>query len=453
MSVVTMELPKPIDRIGSSKRRSILTELGQAVLIEETVPLRFVRRACVIISVGILAFAVWASLSTVHEVSRASGEITPSGFERVIQHLEGGVVRKIFVHAGDIVEEGDPLFLLDDATTDEDVRSLATQEANLLGQIEGLSALAEGREPDFAALKGADAGQLNAHLATFRTARTAQAERLGLLDTQIAQARSTLSTRDEQLVGLARERDYAEEDVKRIKELAKKGYATKVKQSERQNALSKVVTQLAIVGEQRRFANEQLTEATRNRSSAIAEIQSGLASKIQDLRARMATLEGEIGKKGRRQARLQVNSPVFGIVKDIDAVNVGAVVGPGESLATIVPLNEKLFAETRVPADQIGYIKVGLPAQVKISAYDFTRFGWIKGEVVSISPSAFQEPGRPAFYKIRINLDSDRPTDAPSAKIIPGMEVSADIITGEKTILRYLLSPIDRAFNDAFMER
>ncbi|MFC7610418.1 HlyD family efflux transporter periplasmic adaptor subunit [Teichococcus aestuarii] len=136
------------------------------------------------------------------------------------------------------------------------------------------------------------------------------------------------------------------------------------------------------------------------------------ASRIQELRRAVMALEGDVSKRLRRQERLTVGSPVRGIVKSLEVTTIGGVAGAGQPLAVIVPLDEMLHAETRLPVSQIGHVRPGLPVHVKISAYDFTRFGWIEGRVSRVSPSSFSGDGM-AYYKVQVDLASNHLPLAP----------------------------------------
>jgi adhesin transport system membrane fusion protein len=439
-------------RVRSSVHR-YESAITKPILIEESIPQTFVRHVSIIIAVGVLTFIGWASISKVHEVSRASGTITPAGLERTIQHLEGGIIEAVLVEPGDLVEQGTSLFLLNDASTAEDVSTLSNQRSDILGQLAALTALADNTEPDFSTFGPDAAAIVRTNTAAYETARDARDARLQLLQSQIEQADASRAAIERQIVGLSDEYQFAAIEMERIEKLVAKEYAPRSLLAEKNNALTKIDNQIGVFRERLQLATSNLFEAKQNLVTYSAETRADLTRRIQELRSSLSALDGEVRKKERRQARLQVLAPTRGIIKSIEFTTIGGVVESGQPLATIVPVDEELFAEARVPVDQIGHLSIGLPAQVKVSAYDFTRFGWIDGSVASISPSAFREDGLKAYYKIRIRLHDRAPSHAPDAQILPGMEIAADIITGEKTILEYLLSPVRKALGSSFAER
>lgn len=425
--------------------------LAHPVLVQETNAQRFMRRLCLVIGGGVVAFVGWASIAQVQEVSQASGAIVPSGFERVVQHFEGGIVQQILVHAGDRVEIGTPLFILDDAATAEDVDVATRQQRSLLVQLEGLDALADGRRPDFASY--GDDASVKASEAVYAARSAERASQQKLVESQIAQARILISTYDTQLKGLQNDRAFAAENFERMQSLYGKGYATTAQLAERRKAQQDVENDIEVTLEKKSAAAEKLGEAEKSLNAFLASAKSEVATQAQDLRGTLTAVGGDVSRKKRRQERLTVRSPIKGVVKALNVTTVGGVVGAGQPLATIVPSNETLYADTRLPVSQIGYVRQGMPVQVKLSAFDFTRFGWLEGKVASISPSSFASPGEAPYYQVRVSLNSDVLPLAPDARLVPGMAVSADIITDHKSILSYFLSPIRKALNTSFVER
>ena len=436
--------PEPPRRIDPLRR------LTMPVLVEEATSGAFLRRTALTIAAAFIALIVWSALATVHEVSRAQGMVVPAGFERIIQHYEGGIVAEILVEAGQSVYQGQPLFVLDDAATAEDLAVASRQRDAIAAEIESLMALAEDREPDFSRFDSRVA-------ASMRVAHTSQRDALDkehtLIASRIEQARSMLKSVEAQLDGYEDDRRFAEENFARIDALVKKGFSTRALLAERRKAISDVENATAVAVEKKQAAREKLNEATGNLAAFLARTRADRATRIQELQTTLSRMSGDLSKQKRRRDRLTVSSPVHGLVKSLEVTTIGGVVKSGQPLATIVPVGEELTAETRIPVSEIGYVAIGLSAHVKVSAFDFTRFGWIEGRVSDISPSSFVQDGQEPYYKVRIALDTNHLPQVPTARIAPGMQVDADIITGDKTVLAYILSPISRAMKTAFAER
>lgn len=438
---------------GKNGHRAIDDEITLPVLVDESSPRRLVRRACVIASIAILALSAWTFFARLNEVAEARGVITPSGYERIVQHFEGGIVDQILVRAGDTVNEGTPILQLADAGTLEDVAVLKRQGIALAAQVEALRALIDSREPDFAVIGDADSPEIVAARNAFVAERAANADQRRRLNDLIDQAKSALSAIDTQLQGLRVDLVYVSEMRDRSRYLLSKGYTTESAYAEKARLFASVESNIAVQEERRRGAAAKIAESEQALNAYITEARAGWSTRLRDLQTSMTATGGEADKKERRRQRLTVTSPVNGVIKSLDVTTLGGVVEPGKRIATIVPIDETLQVEAYVPASQIGYVAVGQPAQVKVSAYDFTRYGWLDGEVKSISPSSFQDPTQGMNFRVQIALAQTRLPRAASAQIVPGMEVKADIVTGEKTVIGWLLRPIRRTLSESFGEK
>ncbi|UOM34105.1 HlyD family type I secretion periplasmic adaptor subunit [Acuticoccus sp. I52.16.1] len=433
-----------------ARPQSLMLDLSQPLSASQARNQAFLQRLCIIISLAVLALVAWSGFATVHEVSVARGSIVPAQLERVVQHFEGGVVRQILVQPGDRVSAGSALFVLEDATTYEDLALAQRRRADLEARIESLLALSEDRPADFSRFDDEIAEDA---AATHRTKRDALIAQHQLLESQIAQAQHLDATYDAQLESLEDDRIFAEQNFARIESLVDKGYATRALLAERRKAITDALNQIVVAREKKKAAAEQLAEAEKQLTAFHADTHSQWAESLQALRTELVALIGDVSRSTRRQGRLTVTSPVAGRVKSLAVTSAGDIAQPGETLATIVPINQALLADTKVPVSEIGYIDVGAPVHVKVSAFDFTRFGWIDGTVTRISPSAFIEDGEDAYYQVIISLAANHLPGIPTAKLVPGMSVEGDIITGDKSVLAYLLVPLRKALKSSFMER
>jgi len=162
----------------------------------------------------------------------------------------------------------------------------------------------------------------------------------------------------------------------------------------------------------------------------------------------------EVIKKLEEQVdRLQIRAPARGLVKGLTVNTVGAVIQPGEKMMEIVPLGKKLEVQVKISPKDIGHLKIGQPVQVKFSTFDFSRYGAVLGRLDQISATTFSGNDGERYYQGHVSLGKDHVGNDPGNIIMPGMTVMADIITGDKTILQYLLKPIHRAMKTAFTER
>ncbi len=194
------------------------------------------------------------------------------------------------------------------------------------------------------------------------------------------------------------------------------------------------------------YENRLQTLKIKTRDDALQTLEE-VETQIAENREVLNKLEGRVD-------RMTVRAPVRGLVKGLKVNTIGGVIGAGEPIMEIVPLDRTLLVEASIPPREIGTLKTGQKARVKVSAYDFSRYGIIEGTLTFISATTFVDDQKTSFYKGRIVLDKNYVGDHPDKNLIlPGMTVEADIITGQKTILEYLLKPIRTSVDTAFRER
>jgi HlyD family secretion protein/adhesin transport system membrane fusion protein len=202
------------------------------------------------------------------------------------------------------------------------------------------------------------------------------------------------------------------------------------------------------------MAKEALPEAEAALDEADAQSRNLWSEERAKASSELAEVQESIRKQADRVDRLVVHSPIRGRVQNLLQRSAGEVVPPGANILRIVPVGGDLVAEVRVKPEDIADVKVGDKADIKVSAFDFTKYGKLKGAVASISPTTFETEDHQLFYKAVIRLDSAHSAEfAPYSRLQPGMTVDADILSGSKSLLRYMLNPVFRGFDVAFSER
>jgi HlyD family type I secretion membrane fusion protein len=439
-------------KLAFERDKGLLDAIALPPMDAESAAFRFSRAFGLIASISIAAAIVWASFAELNEVTQAVGSFTPVGSEQVVQHLEGGMVDRILVREGAMVQKGDTIMILRDAGTAEDDVALERQRSDLMAQIEAQVALFEGRDPRFEGSNMRYPVEELANTNAFAAAKTLEKNEYSRLSSQIAQARFNREATAIQSKGALDEIENAEREAKRFADLMRLGVATGLQAEERRQTVVRARSAADAAAAREQGAIERLAEVEKQLVSYGAELRSNRALKVRDLEANLNVVDANIAKKNRRKQRLNITAPVDALVKSIDVNSVGQVVGAGQVLATLVPLDTPLVAETNVRSSEIGYLRKGQPAQIRVGAYNFTRFGSLEGVVDTISPSSFQNGGQ-YFYRVKIKPADTRMPKAAGAVILPGMEVSCEIITGRKTVMEYILTPLQRTLGSAFSER
>lgn len=426
--------------------------LTLAIQLEEGGPSRLMRLA-IWLSAAMLAAAIgWAAMTTVSQVARAPGEIIPSGNVQPVQHLEGGIIREILVREGDVVEEQQVMLRLDRTAAMAELDQLRSRERALRLQAERLRAFAENR---VAVLNDQQELGLSAdQAAILRSQERARASQRAVLERQLAGRRSDLESMQGQLQTLQRQARITNEALEMRQTLTQQGLNSRLTFLDVQREMNRVQGEISTVTSNIGRAREAIAEAEQR----LLELDSRLtAEAMRELGATTAELrqvEEALVRLEDRVARTAVLAPMRGLVKDLRVRAEGAVIGPGAVIAEIVPLGKELIVEARANPADIGQLRVAQGVAVKVSTFDFAQFGSVPGQITHISPTTFRDALGHSFYRILIRLDRDFVGDDPARnRILPGMTVLADIKTDERTVLRFLLNPVYRAFDAAFQER
>ncbi|PIJ44852.1 HlyD family type I secretion periplasmic adaptor subunit [Tatumella sp. OPLPL6] len=359
-------------------------------------------------------FITWASFFHLDEVTTGNGKVVPSSHEQVIQSLEGGIVHKLFVKEGDIVEQGQPLAQLDRTKTQY---SVMESESRLNAAL-------------------ATAARLNAEVND--TPLTFPPEIMndsGLIKQETALYESRRASLTKGLAGLREGVVLVQRELTMTQPLVKLGAASNVE-----------VLRL------QRQKNDLQSKITEMQNQYYVKAREELAKANEEIEAQRSVTRGREDSL----TRLTFNAPVRGIVKDIDVTTVGGVIPPNGKLMTLVPLDDQMVIEAKIAPRDVAFIHPGQKAMVKITAYDYSIFGGLPGEVTMISPDTIQdEVKRDIFYYrvyIRTNSNHLENRDHKQFPIFPGMIATVDIKTGHKTVLQYLIKPLNKA-KEALRER
>ncbi|MEX2311720.1 MAG: HlyD family type I secretion periplasmic adaptor subunit [Rhodospirillales bacterium] len=404
----------------------------------------------------LLAIGVtWANFAKLDEVSIATGEVVPAGRIKVVQHLEGGIIQEIYVSEGDVVREGQTLLQLDLASSGTNQEELQVRyDSNVLVKAR-LIAEATGNELVFPE----DVAKRRAAIVSAQ--RQAYEARRRELSSTVQVMREQVKQRElevEELTARSRavETNYklASERLKMSKSLLAEGLTAKMEhlqlEAEVENldgemkslrpSLPKV---MAAVEEAK-----QRQQETESRFRREAQDQLG---KIEEDIARVTELLSKATEQG---FRAEIKSTINGVVKNMRYNAVGNVVKPGEPIMEIVPTGDKLVVEAKLNPIDRGYVTVGQAATVKISTYDFARYGGLKGAVIRVAPDSTTDEDGVPYFRVVVRTDKNYlGTNEGDLPITPGMQATVDIHTGKKSVMDYLIKHVQKLRDEAFRER
>lgn len=423
------------------------------VLALEEVRIHGLERAVVLGAALLVAVALgWAAVTHVPEVAVGRGDLVPMASPAPVQHLEGGIVAEVLVLEGETVEAGQPLLRMNDVAVRAELEQARLRLESLRLQAQRLAAAAEG---DAHGMPPLPAGifQLPQRVALEARLR-ALADRRAVLREQVAQRRSDLATLAGQAVALGQQVALHARELETREDLARSGLTTRLAVLEARRLLMGATAERDRLRGQHAAAQRALAEA----EARVTELQSTAADEARQEAARVALEIAETAEAARRleerAERTLLRAPITGILRGLAVHRPGTVLQPGMLVGEIMPLDAALMADVRLAPRDIGFIALGQPVHVKVEAFDYARFGTIAGRVERISAGTFLDEQRQPHYRARIALEQQHVGhDARHARLTAGMTVQADITTGTKTVLQYLLKPIYSAMAASFHER
>ncbi|MBF0626328.1 MAG: HlyD family type I secretion periplasmic adaptor subunit [Magnetococcales bacterium] len=428
--------------------------LAQSVVLEEAGLSNLIRAAGLLVSVALAAFFLWAWFSVLDEMATASGEVVPNTPIQSLQHLEGGIIQEIVVKNGDRVRKGQLLLRLDPNIVEPELRQLRARLAGLTLQSARLTAFLEETEPEFGDLPTSLQPLVAEQQRLLASQRQARDSQLQVIDTQIAQRRARLRDLEHQLPPLGVQRDLNAQELDLQEQGLAKGLVSKLTVMGVQRERARLDSEAARLGGEVASVKEELEEFRRRRVETASQLQHEARLELNAALAEAAQLREQIGRLEERLERLAVHSPLEGIVKDLVANTVGGVIPPGGHVADIVPVEQTRHAEIRISPKDVGHVAAGQQVTIKVATFDYARYGAIPGSLLSISPGTFLDEKQQPYYRGLVMLSRNHVGTEPGKnEVLPGMTVQADIHTGQKTMLEYLLKPIYSSISESFRER
>ncbi|DAB28305.1 MAG: hemolysin secretion protein D [Sulfurimonas sp. RIFOXYD12_FULL_33_39] len=436
----------------TEKDYEFMKSLSSAIL--EKTPSRISRVLRMWVLTTILIF-VWASFAEIDEITRGGGKVVPFGQNKIIQNLEGGIVESILINEGQYVKEGQIILKINNSMT------TSTSETNEIKFMElkakKMRLYAEANNLQFEDTKVNDPA-FAIHVK--REKELYQSDIRGLnaknnsIITQIEQKKQGYEEAKARIKTLQISLEYVKEEVAMTEPMVREGVKSKVdflKLKREENGIQNDI-------EASKLSLPRLLEAIKEQKNKLIEAEQTFMNtakkELNEISAELERLTTQQVAFSDQVSRTMVKSPVEGIVQKLYVNTVGGVIKPGADLVEIVPTDKRLYLEVKIKPSDIAYLHPGAMAKVKVSAYDFAIYGSLVGEVVNISPDTTVDEKGETFYIINIETEKNYlGTQEQPQKIIPGMTVDVDIVTGRKTVMQYLLKPILKSKQYVFSER
>lgn len=408
------------------------------------------KRLIVTAAAGIAILFAWAAFAQVDQITRGIGKVIPSSKAQLVQPSEAAVVSEILVRNGQSVKKGDLLVRLDDTQSSAALGELETENQRLAARAQRLGSEASGSRI------GCEPGTACSEEAQLAQARRATAQaRENSLASAVEQRRRDLSEAQATASSLESTLRLAREQVDMLRPLAEKNIVPQTDLLQAQREVVDIQGRLAAARQAAGRSSAAIRQAQADLSQARADFRQQALAERSEITTRMAVNEESIRGASARRDRNELRAPSDGVVNDLQVTTQGGFVNAGELIMQVVPVGDKLLIEARIsPADR-AFVKVGDKANVKVTAYDFSIYGGLKGRVAQVSAdSIFDEVEREAYYAVIIETDRAYiEKGGVQLPIVPGMICDVEILTARRSVLSYLFKPVNRAFDRALTER
>jgi adhesin transport system membrane fusion protein len=403
---------------------------------------------------GVLALLLlWLALAKVDMVVRTQGRVVPSGRQQLVQHLEGGLVAKVFVREGDQVRRGQALIAVSDLQANASRGEKQARLDGLLARVARLQAETDGAGrlawPGGTGGEGHEArNQAEAFAA--RQARLQQS--LRVIEEQVQQKRQEAVEQEARRKGLAAELEVARQQLNLVSGMLARQAASQLELLEARARVERLSTQMREAETAVPRLHTAAAELQARMAESRAQFRSEASTQLAESRVELQRLQQEIGADNDRVQRTVVMAPVDGTVNKLFFNTVGGVVKPGDTLLELTPRDTATVLETRVGPAERGALQQGQTAVIKVAAFDYTVHGTLRGQVTEISADSLLDERGERYFRVAIAADPAS-VQAFRQNLTPGMTVTADAVTGQRTVLQFLLSPLRVLSSNAFRDR
>lgn len=412
-------------------------------------------RIAVVVMVLVASFFGWAYFAHFDEVAVAQGVVVPQGQVKVIQHLEGGIIDAIDVAEGKTVSKGDPLMRLELGMNAANKAELQVQIDGLMIKRDRLRAEANGDALKFQS----NIDKRMAHIvrnerSIFQNRKRQVASGLEVLKNRSRQKELEVRELETKLRGREASLKLLVQRFAMSKDLRKNELVSKLEHLKLESELETLKTTVSELRSSLPKAQAALAEAREREKTERLNFRRGVLEELGQVEVMIARNRQIMSRASDQATRTVIRSPIDGVVKNLRFHTLGGVVRPGDAIMEIVPTQDALLVEARLSPVDVGYVKVGQPAVVKLVTYDFVRYGGLDGKVINVAPDSSQDREGNPYFRVVVRTEKSYVGDEPnSLPITAGMSSIVDIHTGEKPILEYLISPVLKLKHEAFRER
>ena len=400
-----------------------------------------------------IAFLTWAFLSEVDEVVRGTGKVVPSGQTKILQNFEGGIISNIRVKEGDTVSKGDVIYTLSNEFFKADLKAKEIDLLAFRASFIRLKASIDEKEevvfPKNLLVNIPDIIENEKRI--FNEDLQNRETKISIAEDQLKQKKYKLKEAQTKFDNLNLELNLAQANMKIQESLYKKKVVSKKQYIGELSKKQSIVTKLSETRNSIPIIKEEIQESRSRIKTVKSEIRSKHLQKYSTIKAEINKLIEKNKANTDRELRKDVISPVNGIINKLYFYTVGGIVKAGDKMAEITPIEDSLTIEAKINTSDRALIWSGQEVSVEITAYDFSKYGLLNAEIMSISADSFEDRNGSVFYLVKVKADVNQ--FAPDLPILPGMVANINILTGKKTILQYIIKPLKNIGKNALIEQ
>jgi adhesin transport system membrane fusion protein len=405
---------------------------------------------------GLVVFLlVWASISQIDEITHGEGQVVPSQAVQVVQSLEGGILAELLVKEGQHVKKGEMLMRISDVQASSEKGGTEAQFLGLSAKKARLEAEANGT--DFVVpkeIQDKNAQVAANELALYKSRQEELKNSYGILEDRISGASADLSEVKAQVGRLSESRRHLQKELDLTRDMVAKRAVSKMEQMKLERELSDIGGQINAESQRQKALEAEVASARKERDNQTDKFRSQALGELNNVETEIASLNEELKSLGDRVDRAGLRSPLDGVVNSIAVKTIGGVIQPAMKLMEIVPVDDELKIVAKVPPDEIAFLRPQQDVKVKITAYDSQKYGSLDGKLTRIGANSVTDHQGNVFFEIEIITEKNHLGTAENPlPITPGMVARAEVITGKRSILDYLLKPVLKARDKAFTER
>ena len=424
-------------------------EADWAQLQQEPLRARALLRSAAVLTLLLL---LWAAFAQIDEVTRGEGKVVPTSQVQVIQTVDGGVVDEILVREGQVVEAGQLLLRVDPTRFQSNLGESRDNQLALQAKALRLKALTRGSAFSPPADLARDAPDIVAHeRRLYESRREEIAAQVSMAQNQLSQRQQELNEMHARKAQAQRGMELLQKELNATRPLVRTGAVSEVEILRLERDLARLRGDRDQASAQISRVQAAISEAQRKIEEVQLNSRNQMSAELSETMSKLSALNEGGRALADKVAKAEIKSPVRGTVKRLLVNTVGGVVQPGKEVLEIVPLDDALILEAQIAPKDIAFLRPGLEAVVKFTAYDFAIYGGLEAVVEGIGADSVVDQKGNAFYLVR--LRTRKTSLGENLPIIPGMVVQVDILTGKKTVLSYLLKPVLRAKANALSER